>query len=149
MKKENTTSVATVATKNNTETVPNGDPELEALDFALASMAIEEAVARHAGTIEETYTMMGQTYVQEGKNLTKVRQIVVTGGSLIHTKRTEQIAAYALYNPAQPASLRPRQADVWVDRTYIMAAMGLLSTRYPQTALRIMKKELEYHGNPE
>ena len=135
--------------KNNTETVPNGDPELEALDFALASMAIEEAVARHAGTIEETYTMMGQTYVQEGKNLTKVRQIVVTGGSLIHTKRTEQIAAYALYNPAQPASLRPRQADVWVDRTYIMAAMGLLSTRYPQTALRIMKKELEYHGNPE
>ena len=135
--------------KNNTETVPNGDPELEALDFALASMAIEEAVARHAGTIEETYTMMGQTYVQEGKNLTKVRQIVVTGGSLIHTKRTEQIAAYALYNPAQPASLRPRQADVWVDRTYIMAAMGLLSTHYPKTALRIMKKELEYHGNPE
>lgn len=135
--------------KNHTETVPNGDPELEALDFALASMAIEEAVARHAGTIEETYTMMGQTYVQEGKNLTKVRQIVVTGGSLIHTKRTEQIAAYALYNPAQPASLRPRQADVWVDRTYIMAAMGLLSTHYPQTALRIMKKELEYHGNPE
>ena len=133
--------------RNNTETVPNGDPELEALDFALASMAIEEAVARHAGTIEETYTMMGQTYVQEGKNLTKVRQIVVTGGSLIHTKRTEQIAAYALYNPAQPASLRPRQADVWVDRTYIMAAMGLLSTRYPQTALRIMKKELEKHGD--
>ena len=135
--------------KNHTETVPNGDPELEALDFALASMAIEEAVARHAGTIEETYTMMGQTYVQEGKNLTKVRQIVVTGGSLIHTKRTEQIASYALYSPAQPASLRPRQADVWVDRTYIMAAMGLLSTHYPQTALRIMKKELEYHGNPE
>ena len=135
--------------KTHTETVPNGDPELEALDFALASMAIEEAVARHAGTIEETYTMMGQTYVQEGKNLTKVRQIVVTGGSLIHTKRTEQIAAYALYSPAQPASLRPKQADVWVDRTYIMAAMGLLSTHYPKTALRIMKKELEYHGNPE
>ena len=135
--------------KNNTETVPNGDPELEALDFALASMAIEEAVARHAGTIEETYTMMGQTFVQEGKNLTKVGQIVVTGGSLIHTKRTEQIAAHALYSPAQPASLRPRQADVWVDRTYIMAAMGLLSTHYPQTALRIMKKELEYHGHSE
>ena len=135
--------------KVNTDKIPNGDQELEKLDFALASMAIEEAVRRHAGTIEETYTMMGQTYVQEGKNLTKVRQIVVTGGSLIHTKRTEQIAAFALYSPAQPASLRPRQADVWVDRKYIMAAMGLLSTHYPQTALRIMKKELEYHGNSE
>ncbi len=132
-----------------TDTVPGDDPEMEALDFALASMAIEEAVRRHAGTIEETYTMMGQTYVQEGKNLTKVRQIVVTGGSLIHTKRTEQIAAHALYSPAQPTSLRPKKANVWVDRTYIMAAMGLLSVHYPKAALRIMKKELEFHGNPE
>ncbi len=132
-----------------TDTVPGDDPEMEALDFALASMAIEEAVRRHAGTIEETYTMMGQTFVQEGKNLTKVRQIVVTGGSLIHTKRTAEIAAHALYSPAQPTSLRPKKANVWVDRTYIMAAMGLLSVHYPKAALRIMKKELEFHGNPE
>ena len=135
--------------KEHTDTVPNGDSELENLDFALASMAIEEAVRRHAGTIDETYTMMGLTYVQAGKNLTKVKQIVVTGGSLIHTKRTEQIAAHALYSPAQPASLRPKAADVWVDRTYILAAMGLLSTHYPAAALRIMKKELEYHGYSE
>ena len=135
--------------KEHTDTVPNGDSELESLDFALASMAIEEAVRRHAGTIEETYTMMGLTYVQSGKNLTKVKQIVVTGGSLIHTKRTEQIAAHALYSPAQPASLRPKAAGVWVDRTYILAAMGLLSSHYPAAALRIMKKELEYHGHSE
>jgi uncharacterized protein (TIGR01319 family) len=135
--------------KQNTDKVPVGGDDLEKLDFALASMAIEEAVRRHAGTIEETYTMMGQTFVQEGKNLTKVKQIVVTGGSLIHTKRTEEIAAHALYSPQQPASLRPKAADVWVDRTYILAAMGLLSIHYPQTALRIMKKELEYHGHSE
>ena len=135
--------------KVNTDKVPGGDAELEALDHALASMAVEEAVRRHAGTIEETYTMMGLTYVQSGKNLTKVRNVVVTGGSLIHTKRTEEIAAFALYSQNQPASLRPKQADVWVDRTYILAAMGLLSSHYPGTALRIMKKELEYHGHSE
>lgn len=135
--------------RENTDVVPNGDPELTALDFALASCAVEEAVTRHAGTIEETYTMMGQTFVQSGKNLTKVRQIIVTGGSLIHTERTEQIAAHAQYSPLTPASLRPKAADVWVDRKYILAAMGLLSSYYPQTALRIMKKELEYHGHSE
>ncbi len=135
--------------QNHTDTVPNGDPELEMLDHALASLAIEEAVRRHAGTIEETYTMMGQTFVQSGKNLTKVKQIVVTGGSLIHTKKTEQIAAHALYSPMHPESLRPKQASIWVDRTYILAAMGLLATHYPETALRIMKKELEYHGYSE
>ena len=135
--------------KAHTDKVPNGDEELEALDFALASAAVEEAVTRHAGTITETYTMMGKSYVQEGKNLTKVKQIVVTGGSLIHTKRTAEIASHALYSPANPTSLRPRVADVWVDRTYIIAAMGLLSSYYPKVALQILKKELEYYGYSE
>ncbi len=133
----------------NTDTVPGEDRDMLALDYALASLAIEEAVDRHAGTIQETYTMMGKTYVQEGKNLTGVKRIVVTGGSLIHTQRTEQIARHALYSLEKPESLRPKLADVLVDRTYILAAMGLLSSHYPQVALRIMKKELEYHGHSE
>ena len=123
--------------------VPEQNTELEALDFALASLAIEEAVTRHAGTVYETYTMMGQTFVQEGKNLTKVKKIVVTGGSLIHTERTKEIASHALYSPTRPDSLRPKDAEILVDRKYILAAMGLLSTYYPETALRIMKKELQ------
>ena len=135
--------------REHTDSVPDGNAELEMLDHALASMAIETAVARHAGTMEETYTMMGLTYVQSGKNLTRVKQIIVTGGSLIHTKRTADIAKHALYSPAQPTSLRPKQADIWVDRKYILAAMGLISTRYPQVALRIMKKELEHYGYSE
>ena len=135
--------------KVHTDKVPAGGDDLEKLDFALASSAVAEAVARHAGTISETYTMLGQTFVQEGKNLTKVKQIVVTGGSLIHTRQTEKIAAHALYDPTHPESLRPKEAGVWVDRTYILAAMGLLSLHYPQTALRIMKKELEYYGHSE
>lgn len=132
-----------------TDKVPDGDAELESLDFALASMATQEAVKRHAGTMEETYTLMGKTFLQEGKNLTNVKNIVVTGGSLIHTKRTEEIASHALYSPTDPMSLRPMKADVWVDRTYILAAMGLLSGYYPAVALRIMKKELEHHGYSE
>ena len=125
------------------EKVPTDGDELEALDFALASAAIEEAVTRHAGTVYETYTMMGQTFVQEGKNLTRVKKIVVTGGSLIHTRRTAEIAKSALYSLSRPESLRPKEADVLVDRKYILAAMGLLSAYYPEAALRIMKKELQ------
>ena len=133
----------------NPETVPGENQEMEALDFALASAAVEEAVTRHAGTMAETYTMLGLTYVQEGKNLTEIRQIVVTGGSLIHTQRTAEIARHALFDRSNPASLRPKAADVWVDRTYILAAMGLLASYHPRTALQIMKKELEYHGYSE
>ena len=132
-----------------TDMIPEPGSDLEKLDFALASMAIETAVARHAGSMEETYTLMGLTYVQSGKDLRRVRQVVVTGGSLIRTARTAEIASHALYSPAAPMSLRPMKADIRVDRKYILAAMGLLSEYDPTTALRIMKKELEYHGHSE
>jgi len=129
--------------------IPEPGSELERLDFALASMAIETAVARHAGSMEETYTLMGLTYVQSGKDLRNVQQVIVTGGSLIRTARTAEIAAHALYSPASPMSLRPLKAEIRVDRQYILAAMGLLSEYYPQIALSIMKKELEYNGYSE
>ena len=132
-----------------TEIVPEPGSDLEKLDFALASLAIEIAVTRHAGSMEETYTLMGLTYVQSGKDLRRVRQIVVTGGSLIRTARTGEIAAHALYSPAAPMSLRPMKAEIRVDRRYILAAMGLLSEYEPQIALRMMKKELEYDGYSE
>ena len=128
-----------------TDVVPGNDPELKAVDYAVACMAVREAVARHAGIMEETYTLMGKTYVQTGKNLTRVKSIVVTGGSLIHSEAPEKIAAYVLYDPGQPQSLHPLSADVLVDKTYILAAMGLLSPYYPQAALRIMKKELRIY----
>lgn len=125
-----------------TEKVPDSE-ETERLDFALACCACETAARRHAGYMEETYNMAGKVFVQTGKDLRTVRQMVVTGGSLIHTKRTGEIASHAFYDPADPMSLRPIKARVLVDRRYILAAMGLLSEYEPQTALRIMKKELK------
>ena len=125
-----------------TEKVPDSG-ETERLDFALACCACETAARRHAGYMEETYNMTGKVFVQTGKDLRTVRQMVVTGGSLIHTKRTGEIASHAFYDPADPMSLRPIKARVLVDRRYILAAMGLLSEYEPQIALRIMKKELK------
>lgn len=131
------------------DTLPGKNEKLRRLDHALASLAIDIAVGRHTGTMKETYTILGQTFVQTGKDLSQVKNIIVTGGSLIHTNQTSKVASYALYNPTRPTSLRPKHADFWVDRKYILAAMGLLASNYPQVALRIMKKELEYNGHSE
>ena len=116
--------------------------ELEMLDYAVASMAVQTAVMRHAGTLEETYTMLGQTFVQSGKDLSEVRRVVVTGGSLIHSQRARQIARFACCDPAAPASLRPKKADIILDKRYILAAMGLLAQSEPEIALQIMKEEI-------
>lgn len=130
-----------------TDVVPkDGEDELEKIDYALASLAIETAVTRHAGRLEQYYSPMGISYMQTGKDLTAVKTVIVTGGALIHTKRTAAIASHAQFTPMDAMSLKPREAEVLVDRKYILAAMGLLSTVYPDTALRIMKRELIKDG---
>ncbi len=134
-----------------TDRLPDTE-ELLDLDRALACAAIDIAVFRHAGTLEEVYTPLGQAFVQVGKDLREVSRLVVTGGAIVHNPRAAEIAGHAVgadrtsRSSAEKLSLKPRRADVYMDRKYILAAMGLLSTKYPDTALAIMKKELEHHG---
>jgi uncharacterized protein (TIGR01319 family) len=123
------------------DTLPETGTE-DAMDFALAAAAVETAVTRHAGTIEEAYTPMGRVYVQTGKDLTTVPRLVLTGGALIHNSRIPEIARGAMYNPVKAGSLRPREPEVFVDKRYILAAMGLLGEIMPDRAITIMKKEI-------
>ena len=122
--------------------------ELAALDKALASMAIKTGMSRHAGTFEKVYTPMGEAFAQVGKDLSRVNKVIITGGSLIHgtPENVRDIAAHALYDLSQPNSLKPLNAEVLVDKEYILSAMGLLSQYHPDTALKIMKKELVSYG---
>ncbi|MCL2580062.1 MAG: methylaspartate mutase accessory protein GlmL [Oscillospiraceae bacterium] len=121
---------------------------LAALDCALAGAAVQVAMTRHAGTIEEVYTPTGPTWLQTGKNLTGVKTLILTGGALIHSERPEKIAGHALYSQAESASLRPKSARILVDRKYIISAMGLLAEDHPETALGILKRELTERGKP-
>lgn len=123
--------------------LPENNEKLARLDFGLSSSAIKEAVKRHAGTIEEIYTPMGLAYAQTGKDLTDVKTVIGTGGVIINSKRPLEIMKNVMYDPASPEVLKPVNADVLIDSKYILAAMGVLSERYPETAVRIIKKELE------
>ncbi len=131
-----------------TDTLPETE-ELEALDFALASLAVKVGITRHAGRVEKVYTPVGETWLQEGKDLTQVKKAIITGGSLIHAKQIEKIARGVLYDYADPSSLKPKQAEILLDKAYILSAMGLLSQHAPDTALKIMKKELLSYGIEE
>lgn len=129
----------------NTSVLPE-DEALQKLDFGLASLAVRIGVARHAGTAEKVYTPLGEAFMQQGKDLTRVKKIVVTGGSLIHNEKVKEIAANALYDISEPTSLRPTEAEILVDKRYILSAMGLLGQYEPEKALRIMRKELVSYG---
>lgn len=118
------------------------DENAQRLDFALAAAAVETAVSRHAGTLEQVYTATGPVFLQKGKNLRHVKNVIATGGALIHSDRVAEIAAFALAGASEPMSLRPEKAKLLIDRKYILSAMGLLAQRRPECALQIMKEEL-------
>ena len=128
--------------KNNAKYLPKNERE-KTLDFVLAALSIETAALRHAGSLEEVYTVHGKAFIQTGKDLTNVGKIVMTGGALIHTERKPELAAYAMFSGTHPNSLLPKQADCLYDESYIIAAMGLLGQYFPLSALRLMKSYLK------
>ena len=134
---ENTVSEQVRYLMEHTETLPK-TTEQKSLDSALAAMAIETATKRHAGTIEEVYTTSGRVLVQTGKDLTEVQTIVLTGGALLNTDRQTDLVEHALYSDNDPQSLRPKKARLLIDKHYILAAMGLLSSYAPTAAREIM-----------
>jgi uncharacterized protein (TIGR01319 family) len=116
---------------------------MEKVKHGLASAAAELAVDRHAGRISEHYSPMGPVYVQTGKDLTNVSTIIGIGGVLVHSKNPSDILAKALFNQGTPNILKPYKANMYIDRKYIMAAMGMAGLYWPEKAIRIIKKELE------
>lgn len=127
------------------EIIP-GNNEEEAFELALAMAAVDVASQRHSGKLQEVYTSSGLAYVQTGKDLRSLEQIVLSGGALIHAKYPLKIAAAALFDNAVPTSLRPLKARVWRDSKYLMSTMGVLAEKEADIALRIMKRELEDIG---
>lgn len=123
------------------EMVPFTDEETK-FDEALAKVAVEMAMERHAGIIESMYTPMGVVYTQIGKDLTETKYYIGTGGVLVHSKNPGEILKAGNFDPADPVHLKPQKAELLLDRTYILSAMGLLAEVYPDMAVRIMKKYL-------
>jgi uncharacterized protein (TIGR01319 family) len=113
------------------------------LDYALAACAGQSAMERHAGTIETLWGPEGQYYVQYGKDLTAVEHLVGTGGIFIHHPRAKAILQKTLFSPEEPFSLRPKNPNLYTDARYCLFAVGLLSERLPEKALRIAKRYLK------
>ncbi len=116
--------------------------EGKAFDRALAKVAVEMSMDRHAGTVETIYTPLGALLSQTGKDLTKVNCVIGTGGVLVDSEDPGQVLSAALFDPENPVVLKPRTPRLMMDGEYILSAMGLLATDHPDKALRILKKSL-------
>ncbi|MDR3601038.1 MAG: methylaspartate mutase accessory protein GlmL [Desulfosporosinus sp.] len=119
--------------------LPHTEEEVK-FDMAMGRMAVGLAVDRHVGTLEVVYTPFGASYVQHGKDLTPLPVVIGTGGVLLHHPDPLEILQGAVFDPEEPTLLKPQNPGFYLDKDYLLAAMGLLREVSPQVALRIMKK---------
>jgi uncharacterized protein (TIGR01319 family) len=112
-------------------------------DIVLAESAASIAVERHAGTIRQEFSVVGEILVQQGKNLLDARNVIGTGGIFRYGLRPERVLRSAIFSPATPWSLKPRAPETFVDKDYMLYGIGLLAEHRPVQALRNAKKYLE------
>lgn len=118
-------------------------PALSRLDEVSAAVAVHESVRRHAGSLTSHYTPLGQVYEQVGKDLSQVTKVIGTGGPIIYHKEAENLLMQVCYKPGDGMKLLPKNLEIFLDRDYILAAMGLLSTVDATLALKLMKTRIK------
>jgi uncharacterized protein (TIGR01319 family) len=122
--------------------IPKTGREIQFVE-RLAWEATLRATERHAGHIRHVYGPTGRSDVAEGRDLTQVKYIVGTGGALTRLpKRVAILQALARQNETGYFLFPPETAEILVDKDYIMASLGALSKRYPEAALKLLKKSL-------
>ncbi len=122
--------------------LPESEEEM-AYHVLLSRLASEVAVGHHVGRLEVVYGPGGEIMIQHGKDFTAVKTVIGTGGPIIFSSDPRKILEGALFQEESPFILKPKQPKLYLDKHYILYAVGLLSQVYPEEALCLFKKYAE------
>lgn len=98
---------------------------------------------RHVGDLKRVFTTNGFKVIPEGRDLSNVKVVCLTGGALLNTLNSEEMIKD--YFKSNPTKLIPdNEVKVVRDNDYILSAVGVLSHIYKEEALLLLKKTLRW-----
>ncbi len=110
--------------------------------------AVTKATERHAGHIRHVYGPSGRTTLAEGKDLSQIKYIIGTGGALTRLPGRISILESIFKHNETGLLLFPKaEAEILIDKDYIMASLGVLSKRHKDAAVYFLEKSLNYTLN--
>lgn len=115
-----------------------------AADAVLARVAVDLAVERHVGRRERLFSREGELWVHYGKDLTETRTLIGTGGVFVHNPYASHILSQGARGNGRLQVLRPKNPKAFIDSSYLLYAVGLLSEKQPAVALSLFRA----HMNP-
>jgi len=124
--------------------IPQSDEQFtltHSLTWYAASMALE----RHCGKFRYTYGSNGRVTYADGKDLTKIRYLIATGGALTRLPERKSIMDRLRQINAGGKLLYPKAEHIRVleDRWYCMASLGVLSREFPEASIRLLNDNLD------
>ncbi len=126
-----------------TNAIPQTDEEKTFIE-RLAKEAVLTSLERHAGTLRYIYGPSGKKTIAEGKDLSNIKYIIGTGGALTRLPNNINILKNAA-GYGKGLELYPKkEAKILIDKHYIFASLGVLSKKYPEEAVYLMKKSIDY-----
>jgi uncharacterized protein (TIGR01319 family) len=125
------------------ETLAPQNSRERAMDEALAGYAVEIAVERHCGVLEQIYTPLGEMYTLTGKDLSETPRIIGIGGVIKNSVNPAGILRHAVFTTKKAGHMFPKAPAFLLDKRYIFSAMGLVGTIDPELALTIMKRDIQ------
>jgi uncharacterized protein (TIGR01319 family) len=110
--------------------------DTDGLDLHLTRLAATVALRRHARGEPGTPR-------RAGRDLSRVRLLIGSGGVLRHARAADSAAALAALLTDHAGGWRvPRAAETRVDRAYVLAAIGLIAGDFPAAAMALARRQL-------
>lgn len=126
--------------KDNIKAIPLSEKEFKCSTI-LTEKAVNLAINRHIGYIKRIYGGTNK-FIAYGKDLSKVKYIIGTGGALTRLGSGEEILRGIRYMKDDISMLPPKGAKVLLDSMYIMACAGVISRENKEAAISLLKKSL-------
>ena len=107
----------------------------------LTRQCVFQALDRHIGDMKRVFTTNGFKVIPDGKDVTQVKAIFLTGGALLYANKPKQMVKDYLLK--QQTKLIPDPStNVYIDYDYIFASLGVLSHKYPEQAKELLLKSI-------
>lgn len=126
----------------NHKPIPTTDLEKEFVE-KLTLHATTISIKRHGGKLKHLYGPSGKKTIAEGKDLTKVKYIIGTGGALTRLPNRKEILKEIAFSNKGNDLLPNSEAEILIDNHYIMASLGVMAKKYPEVALKLLENSLK------
>lgn len=121
--------------------IPKTDLEKQFVE-ELTSVACDIAIERHAGSLIDLFSTAGLKKVAQGKDLSKVKYVIGTGGALTKLPNGVDILS-KMVNEYKGVKMLPRPGvNILIDYHYIMASLGVLSKNHKEDSIELLKQTL-------